>query len=75
MSYLSKKELIEKIKDCPDDARVCIRAHTPYSGDALYLDATIFVHEDEILGEKIILTSDGLNQTIEADTELIKEEW
>ena len=72
MEKLTKKNLIEQLKDVPDDAVLCIHAKTPLTGNAVYFDVEL---ETSIFQRKelIILTSEGLNLTIESDTELIKE--
>lgn len=72
MEKLTKKNLIEQLKDVPDDAVLCIHAKTPLTGNAVYMDVELEPHIYKHK-ELIILTSEGLNLTIESDTELIKD--
>lgn len=70
MKRVTKKDLIESLDDVDDNAPVCIRCRTPYTGNGVYYDIDL-----EILDQGIILHSNGLDLTVEADMEMIKEEW
>lgn len=69
MRRLTKKTLIDKLVDVDDDTQICIRCKTPYSGNSVYYDLDL-----QIIDQLIILHSDGLDLTVEADMEMIKEE-
>jgi len=69
MKQLTKKDLINELVNVDDDTLICIRCKTPYSGDCVYYDVSL-----EILDQGIILHSSGLDLTVEADMEMIKEE-
>ena len=69
MRKLTKRMLLNKLSDIDDDTLICIRCKTPYTGNSVYYDVDM-----EILDQGIILHSDGLDLTVEADTEMIKEE-
>lgn len=68
MNALTKKTLIKQLCYIDEDKRICIRCKTP-SGDTLYYDLDMLINE-----QGIILHSEGLDLTIEADTEMIKNE-
>ena len=68
MEMLTKKGLINQLSDVDDNTLICIRCKTP-SGDAAYYDLDL-----EVLDQGIVLHSEGLDLTIEADIEMIKEE-
>ena len=69
MRKLTKKDLINELVNVDDNTLICIRCKTPYSGNCVYYDVDL-----EILDQGIILHSSGLDLTVEADMEMIKEE-
>lgn len=75
MKYLTAADL-KRILDeyYPDDARIAIRARTP-SGTSIYYDIKVGNITNKLTGEnQLYLYSEGLDLTIEADNELLKQE-
>lgn len=68
MGMLTKGMLLKELDTIDEDTPICIRCKTPYSGNCVYYDLDL-----EILDQGIIIHSDGLDLTVEADTEMIKE--
>lgn len=69
MNMLTKKTLLDKLVNVDEDTLICIRCKTPYSGNCVYYDLDL-----EILDQGIILHSNGLDLTVEADMEMIKQD-
>lgn len=75
MRYLTAADL-KRILDeyYPDDARIAIRAKTP-SGASLYYDLQLGNLTNKLTGEnQLYLYSEGLDLTIAADIEMLKED-
>lgn len=72
MRHFTKKTLMNELMDVDDNTNICIKCKTPYSGECVYYDLELIKNE-----QGIILYSKGLDLTVEADMEMIKqeEEW
>lgn len=73
MNYLTAKELRERLATLPDDTKITIKQKTS-DGNNLYLDLTYDFIQDKFLGGILYLNSNGLDLTIEAEKEQIREE-
>lgn len=73
MTYLTAKDLREKLATLPDDTKITIKARTT-EGDSLYFDLTTEAVQDKYLGGILYMNSEGLDLTIEAEKEQLKEE-
>lgn len=73
MTYLTAKELREKLATIPDDTKITIKAKNN-DGDNLYFDLTTNTVQDKFLGGILYLNSEGLDLVTEAEKEQIREE-
>lgn len=73
MTYVTAKELREKLALVPDETRIAIKQKTN-GGDSLYFDLKCQKVTDKNLKHLFFLTSQGLDYVIEGEKEQIKEE-
>lgn len=73
MTYVTAKELREKLALVPDETRIAIKQKTN-DGDSLYFDLKCQKVTDKNLKHIFFLTSQGLDYVIEGEKEQIKEE-
>ena len=72
--YFTKKDLISVLENIDDDCRIGIRCCTPLSGNVLCFDLEVGITTDSAGEEVLYVSSDGLDEIILADVELLKEE-
>ena len=73
MKHLTAKELRERLALLPDDTKIAIQQKTN-DGCSLYFDIKHTARKLKGIGPVLYLHSQGLDLTIEADKEMIKEE-
>lgn len=73
MTYLTAKDLREKLATLPDETRIAIKQKTN-DGDSLYFDLKCQKVTDKNFKHLFFLTSQGLDYIIEGEKEQLKEE-
>lgn len=73
MTYLTAKDLREKLATLPDETRIAIKQKTN-DGDSLYFDLKCQKVTDKNFKHLFFLTSQGLDYVIEGEKEQLKEE-
>lgn len=70
---ITKKDLLDFLKDVPDDSVFAIRCKGLDDGDVLFYDVKCNV--STVRGKSIFyVISDGLDMSIEGEKEMLKEE-
>lgn len=73
MTYLTAKDLKEKLATLPDDTKIAIKNQQETSHN-LYFDLKLDTVKLDNIGEVITLQSPGFDETIQFEKEQLKEE-